>query len=256
LASLRSSSCLTSKKASGSRSRTCGIRSIEVASTSLTASIPSPVLHETGRIPTTFGYFARSPRESMFIGDCSVLLATITIGEASAKLWMSLSQYSTRFCSSPCRASIYKHVDAALGEEELVSGVHDLLPAEVPDAQEDRIVVDLDAPATDLDARGLLLVLGEVTGHETLDQRRLADRTLADHEQLRLVKPSGRPLHTFEVVHDPRRSGHLRRLIPSYDPQSHRGARCWHGPRHLSKAPPRTRRRGSREAPPRRSSAG
>nr|WP_307872655.1 hypothetical protein [Actinoplanes ovalisporus] len=71
-----------------------------------------------------------------------------------------------------------QEIDAAPGEEELMGGVHDLLPAEVPQVDRDVRAVHVEIPPGDVDPLGLALVGVEVAACEPSDDRTLPDGTL------------------------------------------------------------------------------
>ncbi len=72
---------------------------------------------------------------------------------------------------APLAAGKHQEVEAALGEEELVRGVHDLLPAEVPYVQADLLaIVQAQGPIGYGDPFGLPLVRIEAAMNQALDQ--------------------------------------------------------------------------------------
>src|SRR5690242_14929399 len=66
--------------------------------------------------------------------------------------------------------------------------MHDLLATEIPEVYGDSDAVNRHIPASYVDAVGLSLVRVKVPAGQSPDDRTLADRPLADDENLRLVE--------------------------------------------------------------------
>ncbi len=93
----------------------------------------------------------------------------------------------------------HQHVDAALGQEKLVRGVHDLLAAEIPEANVDRVVAGRrmgEVLVPDVDAVRLRLVGVKPLAHQPLDERRFAGPALPDEQDLDLIH--GAHVPTFD----------------------------------------------------------
>ena len=85
---------------------------------------------------------------------------------------------------------VHEDVNGVLGEEELMRGVVDLLPAEVPDVEPARPAIDeIESGREDVDAARGLVLTRQRRGRlvESPQQTRLAGAALADDEDLRLV---------------------------------------------------------------------
>src|ERR1044071_6259567 len=77
----------------------------------------------------------------------------------------------------------HHQIQAALGEEELVRGVHNLLTTEVPDVQAHIVRTHLHRPFGDLDAQSLLFFRVEAVMHQPVYNRTLTDSSTADQNQ-------------------------------------------------------------------------
>jgi len=97
-----------------------------------------------------------------------------------------------------------EQVEAALGQEELVGSVHDLLPAEVPDVEayvaRAPLTLSGDLPLRNIDAFGLAFLRIEFVLDQALNQRSLADAALADQQDLGFVERASDFAPATEVV--------------------------------------------------------
>jgi hypothetical protein len=89
-----------------------------------------------------------------------------------------------------------QEVETALGVEELVGGVHDFLPAEVPDVQGDGNsallgAIHLQRPGFDVNPVRLRFGFVKTLLHEPLNERGFAYSPLTDEDELGFVKWTG-----------------------------------------------------------------
>jgi hypothetical protein len=81
-----------------------------------------------------------------------------------------------------------QQVETAVGEEELMRGMHDLLAAKVPDVETVGRPARLERPVRDVDALSFRFIAAEGLVQEASDERGFADFAAADENQFGLVE--------------------------------------------------------------------
>ena len=93
-----------------------------------------------------------------------------------------------------------EEVEAALAEEELMGGVHNFLPAKVPEVELYGLLVNFHVPALDRDALGFSLVGVEALTKELTQEGGFANVAFADEEDFGFVEGAVRLGLELEVV--------------------------------------------------------